>query len=78
MAETICEIEGFVQPEEKPKKKLTREQLKIKELREIVNQKDKIMDDLVLIHRRPSGCSLVLLPMVLSRSPHGDARPDAG
>ena len=46
--DTICEIEGFQPPEPTPPKKLTPEQIKIQELREMVNQKDKIMDDLVL------------------------------
>ena len=35
-------------------------------------------DGLGDLHRRPSGCPLVLLPVVLPRAPHGDARPHAG
>ena len=43
--QTICEIEGYIE-EQKEKIKLNEIQIKIKELREIVENKDMIMDNL--------------------------------
>ena len=44
---SICEIEGFVDNDEKKINKLTPTQEKIKEFREIVDKKDAIMESII-------------------------------